>query len=287
MFEALFQKVPEYINKKNNIITMILFTSLFALVFINFYEPFNSRSWKPGISDMGYLLYSSLIILTGILVVVLSRIIMYYSTKKGRELFLWQYLLWVLMEITIMASFYTLFEQIALKDSRDVLTLLKGSIRNTSLVLLLPYSISWLYFSWVDKKEKLEKLASDEIEVDSTKKEMIVFNDEKGDFKLSVQSDQLLYLESADNYVKVHYFNKGKIVHFMLRNTLKNLEDRFANTSLIRCHRSYVVNFDKVKVLRKEKDGIYLALDEERVPDIPVSKTYSEKVMARFTIHFS
>lgn len=285
MFEALFQKAPDYLNKKSNIVAMVLFTSVFALIFINIYEPFNSKSWKPGISDMGYFLYSSLIILTGILVVVLSRIIMYYRSKLKSPLMIWHYVLWVILEITVMASFYALFEILALKDGRDPMTLLKGSFANTSLVLLLPYSISWLYFSWVEKTKKLELLESEDLEVEQTKKGMIIFNDEKKEFKLSVQSDQLLFLESADNYVKIHYLNKGKLVHFMLRNTLKNLEENLSNTSMIRCHRSFVVNFDKVKVLRKEKDGIFLALDEERVPDIPVSKTYSDKVMAKFSYY--
>ncbi len=285
MFEALFQKTPDYLNKKHNIVAMILFTSAFALVFINLYEPFNSKNWKPGISDSGYFLYSSLIILTGLMVVVLSRIIMYYRWKKSKSLLIWQYVVWVFAEISIMAIFYALFEILEIKDGRDPIILLKGAFANTSLVLLLPYSISWLYFSYVDKKNILEKLASIDVDQEQAKNGMIIFNDEKGEFKLSVRSDQLLYLESADNYVKVHYLNKGKLVHFMLRNSLKNMEENLSATSMIRCHRSFIVNFDKVKVLRKEKDGIFLALDEERVPDIPVSKTYTDKVMNRFSLY--
>ncbi|MCK9311937.1 MAG: LytTR family transcriptional regulator, partial [Bacteroidales bacterium] len=157
---------------------------------------------------------------------------------------------------------------------------------NTCLVLLLPYGMSWLYFSWKDKNKKLQQIAMEENTADQNKKGMLSFFDEKGDFKLSVQSDQLLYLESADNYVKIYYLNKGKLSNFMLRNSLKTLDDSFSNTSLIRCHRSFVINFDKVKVLRKEKDGIYLALDQENIPDIPVSKTYTEKVMSKFA-HYS
>jgi hypothetical protein len=35
--------------------------------------------------------------------------------------------------------------------------------------------------------------------------------------------------------------------------------------------------------LRKEKEGIFLGLNQENVPDIPVSKTYAERVMNRFS----
>jgi hypothetical protein len=278
------QKIPEYLYEKNNIIRLILFTAAFALVFINLYDPFSSRNWKPGISDTSYLFYSSLIILTGVLVVVVSRIIMYYHCKK-KGLLLLNYCLWVLAEILVMSSFYAIFEIFAMHDVRSFELLMKGSVRNTSLVLLLPYSMLWLYFSWTDKKKKLDQIALEESTGNQTKKGMLSFRDEKGDFKLSVQTDQLLYLESADNYVKIHYLNKGKLTHFMLRNSLKNLDESLANTAMIRCHRSFVVNFDKVKVLRKEKDGIYLALDQENLPDIPVSKTYTERVMAKFSLY--
>jgi len=52
---------------------------------------------------------------------------------------------------------------------------------------------------------------------------------------------------------------------------------------LVRCHRSYIVNLDNVKVLLKKKDGIFLELDAVNTPDIPVSRTYYERVMDKFS----
>lgn len=280
------QKIPEYIFEKGNIVRLILFTAAFALVFINIYQPFNSKNWfLVPIPDVTYFLFSSLIILTGVLVVVISRIIMYHYCKKN-DLLLWHYCFWIFAEILAMASFYTLFEKIVLNDLRPVGDMIKQSFTYTSLVLLLPYSISWLFFSWKDKNMKLEKIALEGNSADQPTKKMVSFYDEKGDFKLSVQSDQLLYLEAADNYVKIHFLNKGKLSNFMLRNSLKTLDECFINTSMVRCHRSFIVNFDKVKILRKEKEGIYLVLDQDNIPDIPVSKTYAERVMNKFS-HYS
>ena len=39
------QKIPSYIYGKQNIVRLILWTALFALVFINIYKPFSSTSW--------------------------------------------------------------------------------------------------------------------------------------------------------------------------------------------------------------------------------------------------
>ena len=275
------QKIPEYLYEKGNITRLIIYTSLFALVFINIYQPFDSRNWFP-VSEGMFLVFSSLVILTGILVVVISRIIMfYYAGRHG--LFLWQYALWIVGEIIAMATFYTLFESMVLDDPRTYSEMLRQSFINTALVLLLPYSILWLYFALKDKDRKLARLIGDKGEPEPALLPMLNFRDEKRELKLSVRSDQLLWIEAADNYAKIHYTHKGRIASFMIRNTLKNFEHEFAGSPLIRCNRSTIVNFDKVKVLRKEQNGIFLGLEIESAPDIPVSRTYSGKVLARFS----
>ncbi len=275
------QQIPEYLNEKGNIIRLIIFTALFALVFINIYQPFDSRNWFPVSEDM-FFLFSSLVILTGVLVVVISRIIMYHYTRQNVLLY-WQYALWILAEILAMATFYTLFESLVLDDPRLFSEMMRQSVINTALVLLLPYSIMWLFFSLKDKNKKLARFTGSERIIEQPVKGMLNFFDEKKELRLSVRSDQVLWIDAADNYVKIHYLNKGKIASFMIRNTLKTIEQQFAATSLVRCNRSTIINFDKVKVLRKEHNGIFLGIDHELVPDIPVSKTYTGLVMSKFS----
>lgn len=272
------EKIPEYLYEKSVIIKTIIFTSIFALIFINIYQPFNSKEWYPGISNFKYFTFSSFVILAGVLVVVISRIIMYYHCKK-KPVTIGEYVLWVAMEIILMATFYTSFEVLALHDPRDFFDMTKQSIINTSLVLLLPYSTTWLYFALRNKSKKLEKFKEESI---LEEKSIFLFTDEKKNLKLSVKKEQVFYIESADNYVKIHYLNKGKISTFMLRNKIKNIENDFENSTLIRCHRSYIVNFENVKILRKEKNSTFLDFDNEQIPDIPVSKSYVENIIKMF-----
>ncbi len=275
------QKIPEYLYEKGNITRLIIYTALFALIFINIYQPFDSRNWFP-VSEGMFLVFSSLVILTGVLVVVISRIIMYhYAGKNGLQL--WQYALWIVAEIVAMAMFYTLFESFVLHDSRLFRDMMRQSFINTALVLLLPYSILWLYFALRDKNRRLETLAREEKETGQPAKTMLNFVDDKKELRLSVRSDHLLYIEAADNYIKILYLNKGKIATYMVRNSLKNIEKEYSGTALTRCNRSVIVNFDKVKILRKEQNSIFLGLDHESVADIPVSKTYAGKVLSRFS----
>jgi DNA-binding LytR/AlgR family response regulator len=69
----------------------------------------------------------------------------------------------------------------------------------------------------------------------------------------------------------------------MFRDTLKKIEESFTGTEIVRCHRCFMVNFDKVKVIRKDKDGLKLELDNPGIRDIPVSKTYVNSVMQTFS----
>ena len=272
--------IPSYLNEKQNIVRLILFTSLFAFVFINAYSPFGADMWY-NLTKLEFFTYSSLTILVGVLVVVVSRIIMYSITRK-HSLNIWQYLLWIFAEILSMALTYALFEKLFLKDSRLFADLVKNSSRNTALVLLLPYSILWLYFSWRDKKEQIERLA-DAPSFSDNPRNMIPFYDDKGILKFSIKKENLLYLESAENYVNICYLNKGKVSKYLLRDTLKKLEENFSGTEIIRCHRYYIVNFEKVKVIRKDIDGLKLEFDNPSVTDIPVSKTYVNTVMQTFS----
>ena len=279
----LNQKIPGYILEKGIIIRLILLTALFALVFINIYKPFGSPSWYR-VSDFKFFVFSSLIILTGVLVVVISRIIMYHWGKK-HIITIGQYAIWILLEIFFMSLFYTIYT-LSLNPEREWLNVFKESSMNTALVLLLPYSALHLYFSYRDSQRKLQQMEEEKSGA-TGKGSVYSFYDEKNELRLSVNKSNLLYIESADNYVYIWYMNKGNLTKFMLRNSLKAIEESMKSTSVLRCHRSYIANFEQVKVIRRQKDGIYLEFSIDNVPDIPISKTYNEKVTHWFMAYSS
>src|SRR5512133_3592763 len=275
----LNSKLPKYLTDKQNIVRLILFTSAFALLFINLYSPFGVEAWS-NISSLRLFAYSSGVILTGILVVALSRIIMYQVVRHGTELRIYQYLIWVAAEIISMAFFYTFYELFILDDPRPFPDIFRRSVLNTSLTLLLPYSALWLYFSWRDKQRQLLEMT--EMTDAPAQKAMIPFRDEKGTLRLSLKRSDILYLQGTDNYVTVWYLSKERISKFLLRTTLKKLEDEMQNESIFRCHRSYLVNMEKIKLIRREKEGLMVELDTPVTVSIPVSRTYMNQVLLAF-----
>ncbi len=276
----LGNKIPDYLLTKKNLTRRVLFTAAFALVFINIYSPFGVNTWYE-VTRFQLFVYSSGLILTGVLVVAISRFLMYrYSQKK--EINYLQYGSWTFLEIVCMAAVYTFLKITVLNDHDDIILEFRKSLLITALVVMLPYVMLTLYFAWQDKSSKLEKLASGEAIADAHSKKLIPFLDEKGVMRFSLKPSDVLYLEAADNYVTIHYIHQDKVSKYLIRNSLKRFEENLHPYQLVRCHRSYMVNFDKVKIIRRERDGLLVELDYPGEIIIPVSKTYGEKVMEEF-----
>jgi DNA-binding LytR/AlgR family response regulator len=274
------KNIPSYLTGKRNIVRFVLFTAVFALVFINIYAPFGVETWY-NVTELELFFYSSLLILLGMLVIVISRILMLQFSRR-RGLRYGEYALWIFGEIVSMAVVYTLIQKFFLEETPDFMTAFKKSLQTTALVILLPYAILWLYLSLLEKNRELEKL-SHEPRKETVPFGMISFHDEKNILRISIKAEDLLYLESADNYVFIHYLDHGKISKYMIRNSLKKLEPELTNLGFLRCHRSFMVNFDKVKLIKKEKDGLNLELDLDEKLSLPVSKTYIDPIIRKFS----
>ncbi len=274
------KKIPEFLVHSKNMVNRIIFTAAFALVFINIYAPFGVNTWY-NVTKLEIFLYSSGLILTGILVMVASRFLMFRVSRRFRLNYL-RYGLWEATEIAFMALAYTLLKIFFLHEKNDWVDDFLNSLQITALVVIIPFIITLLYFSWQDKTKKLENLEQLKDENPAKPSKLLPFFDEKGVMRFSMLPSDILYLESADNYVTIYYINKQKIAHYLIRNSLKNLEEYLSEYTFVRCHRSFIVNFEKVKLVRKEKDGLKLEIDAPAELVIPISKTYSEGVMKEF-----
>ena len=156
-----------------------------------------------------------------------------------------------------------------------------------TISLAIPYIIAGMYFAILDKNNTIrlmdyQNVVSDEAIAPTELKKITLF-DNSGVMKMSVNSSNLYYIESDDNYIKVWYTDsKNELKTYMVRCRLKTVEESFLGSGLVRCHRKYIVNMDKVKVMRKEAEGYELVLDNDSIAPIPVTKTYTDTVLGYF-----
>jgi len=271
----LLKEIPAYLKERTNVLQQILFTAIFALVFINIYSPFNAASWFDA-GEVEFFFYSSLFILAGMLFIVFSRLIFVAIGKKRRINFI-VYILWITQEILLLALVYTLMDIYLLGNSDHITTQYINLLFATLFVLAIPYSLSWLWYSWNDQKRQLQELSQATSQEYSSKK-LINFYDETNKMRFSVNSADVLYIESTDNYVTIFFEDKERIKKFMLRNTMKRLEKELEKTQIRRCHRSFMVNFENVKMVRLSGTSLYIYIDTFEELKIPVSRTFAEKV---------
>jgi hypothetical protein len=86
--------------------------------------------------------------------------------------------------------------------------------------------------------------------------------------------NDIAYLRANQNYVAIHYFQKGKNEKQIMRATIKQLEMQLASfPEFIRCHKSYVVNTKRIVKCKGNSGKMEIQL--ENCPDkIPVSRKY-------------
>jgi hypothetical protein len=275
MRKYLFREIPEYLKDKSTIITQVMFVSIFALVFINLYSPFNASSWFE-VGRVEFFFYSSVFILSGMLIIAVGKLFFILISRRIRLTY-FLFGLWNLMEIVLLAAAYLAVDLFLLKSGADLVDRFVGLLFITLMVLAIPYSLSWLWLSLKDKRNKLENLTMN-TSLEFREKQMISFRDETEKLRFSIKSRDILYIESTDNYVTVHTNEEAKLHKIMLRNTMKRLEKELEGTLIQRCHRSYMVNFENIKLVKLISTNLYIYLDFPEEIRIPVSRTYAEHV---------
>ena len=282
-------KIPKTIYSIKSNVMFVVGLALFVMLFVVSYAPnYNmADSSHPGALQQWYnneglcLPICCAIIL---IATILSRtlLLFYTRTSRIRE---GEYLLWQVCEVSVAGIFCTLFLSLYLHLS--FFPLLPSVILIYISIAVYPYAFYWLLSERIDRDQRIANAQrtimalrqADNREDNNT----IRFVDDKGNVKLIVSTDRVITIESAGNYVNILYENNNKLTRYSLRNTLKGIEEICDSHSLVRCHRSYFLNLHKIKLLRKESDGVYAEIDVEGVNDIPVSKSYAADVMQRFS----
>ena len=298
-------KIPGFLLGKYQLIGTVTFSVLFALVFLNIYIPFSDTAWF-GLGDSIMFLLTLVFVVVAILTLICSRILMYKS-KKYFDMSYVVYILWCILEIVAICAFYTWLTESTLK-------IFGRATLYGAIALGVPYLISSMYFSIIDKNNTIRMMNFGNVVTEETEtaeipgvtgaaetvedtagqqtaakqpdpsKQKITLFDNNGSLKLSLSPENLYYIESDDNYIKVWYTdNKGELKQYMLRCRLKTVEESFRESGLIRCNRKYIVNIKKVRMLRKESEGYVLDIDNEAIQPIPVTKTYTDSVLSYFT----
>ena len=292
---ALKDQLPRFLLGKHQLIMTVMFAAFFSLIFLLVCIPISHNAWFE-LGGGEAFIFTVVFYLIALAIIVLSKVLLYVQ-RNADNFPVIRYYLWNAAEILIIALLYFFFtvegDKIGIisLDNTGLWRLCLSSVVYTALSLGVPYALMAQYFMIEEKDNTIRLMNYDEVVSDvpltPSEERRITLFDNSGVLKFSISPENLYFIESDDNYIQVWYTDvSGELKKYMLRCRLKTVEDSFADSDLIRCHRKYIINIRKVRVLSSEKEGYEVELDSDATPRIPVSKTYEQAVLARFNSRF-
>ncbi len=259
------------LDRKKNRLFLVLFMMVYIVLFLNIFVPFDIDKWAPATWSSKFLTLSSFGIIGG-MSIAFSQFLM-RKWLKMEQFTVKQFLIWLFFEL-IFLTFLLTFIYSDLSGTSSFFHEFMFNFKHTFLIAVIPYSIVLLILSLFQSKSELKEIKKESEKVILTNV-LVKLPDDKGSVKFTLPLDDLLYLESTDNYVYIYYLSNKELKKELLRNSLKNLELSFKDQPIKRCHRSYMVNLENLNLVKKT--GQKIALKLNHVPDlIPVSKSYHQ-----------
>lgn len=285
----LRKKAPRFLLESRTLVGSVVAIVLFSIIFMLIYGPYSSTSWLTLLVDQSQgtgwvnrfysVMASVLFYLVAIAFLGLSKVVLYYVGKKV-QLYNGHLVSWIGGEVVLISLIYTVFTVLLnLADPNLFLSIWGRAVLVLSFIIVVPYIICLQHATNRHQSQLLDRLGMNMVndKVEGADSKLINLVDSTGKLKMSINVDSLYYVESQDNYVKIYYDSDGKLCNYMLRSTTKSIEAKFGEW-LVRCHRGYLVNKNKIRIFRNDRDGMYICLMHDNIRQIPVSKSYASNI---------
>ena len=295
-------EIPKFLVSRRYISVVIAFILVFSVLFLLIYRPFSMAVWFSVDNSLRFG-FTMLFYFGAIVTLILSRVLM-YSVQNRIELTPITYMWWIMGENLIISLEYTLLTVNYFPvEGLSTPMLATRALMCVTLILAIPNAIVSFYAAYKSKCEELEvsqyqlqkmreeyrllenstlhelKVAQQFPAKPEPAPRMINLYDNGGTLRLTLNIDSLYYLESEDNYIRIFYKHNDKILSYMLRSRTRSIEESLKGTCMVRCHRSFIVNINKISVMEEEKRMHYIRLDDETIKRIPVSKSYYDTLV--------
>ena len=194
-----------------------------------------------------------------------------YLLGKYKRISVPVYIIWCVGEMLVAALFSALYITLMSKTGLPFFETAGASFMKLLATAIYPYGFLWLSFELYQKNTE-ETAPSD----DSS---LIRFHDEYRKLRLIIASEAIIFIKSEDNYVQIHYLDQNRPKKFILRSSMKALEETLSRHGLVRCHRSYFINPAYIKIVHRDNAGLIVAeLKQEEYESIPISRKYQDAI---------
>jgi hypothetical protein len=254
---------------------------LFIAFFLVLFQPFGSFLWHDPNKTLYLCGYGLITVLGGIFLRfgIFRAFPRYHNEASwniGKEILS---IMMLLLLITVGNYFYSIIILHLKQDWRNFLwmfgTVIILGIFPTVFGVMLNYIYQLKKYKQTIIVSHNQNIDNQSVTYEKTLK--LIAENEKDIIEISPES--LFYIESADNYSTIFYENlpDKKLQKELIRSSLSRLENQIPVQNIVRCHRSYIVNLDKVAKVTGNAQGYKLLMESYEL-SVPVARKYSELI---------
>lgn len=246
-----------------------LIVPIFVLIFIIYYKPYGIYEMLQ-MENATFTFNVTILFCITLVSTSITRVWL-YLIGKYKTITRLAYFIWCVAETVVAALFISLYIVLM---SKDPITYFEAAGSSALMMLatsFYPYGFLWMGLELYSK--------SNDEQARPDNRSLIRFHDEYKKLKFVIAPEAVLFIKSEDNYVQIHYMDNGKAKKFILRSSMRALEESLSRQGLVRCHRSYFINPSFIKIVHRDSSGIIVAeLKQEGFESIPVSRKYQEDI---------
>lgn len=255
---------------------------LFVTLFLAFFKPFgfdNVGGWTLYRICIEFGLITAVSIIT--LNIVLTKLLPAFFDSQNWVV--WKEISYTLLNFIVIGlanAVYLYFRGYTQGDFWEIIIDLQIS---TLAVGIIPV----LFYVYYDQAKYFKKYALEaeqmsakiaQYPIDLQEDKLLVFKNENGEVEYQIPSSQLLFIKSDGNYLELMIGETDKVKKELLRNRVKNILEELPSV-FIRCHRSYIVNLEKVRSVAGNARGYELTMANTDLK-VPVSRNLAADVLS-------
>ena len=278
MFRFLTQPYPRDERNLRRWLLTSAGVGLFVALFLIVFQPFGSNEWddprKPlFLAGYGLVTFGCMAAMGTLFPFLFRKAFDEQNWTVGKDI------LWTLVVIVSIAFGNLIYgEKVVGIGSNSLLTW----VGITAAVGIIPATVlTLLSYNRLLRRHATGNLTVKAHAQEPRPAEVLTFVAENEKDSLIVAVDELLFIESADNYSEVVFLQNEKVKKTLLRGSLSRFEEQAHHPDIVRCHRSYMVNLQQVDSISGNAQGYKLQLKNYPTP-VPVARRYGDLVAGYF-----
>lgn len=265
-FESFIKQPITYLASVKSKLLLIGFLMIFIIVFLVVYAPFDLDDWDKGLFFRYVLTGGGMLLISQFVL----RPLLTLQHFKNYSLLLWCLFEVLLITFGLYLIFSPSFPTLSEKIGEYYFTL-------TYVALLVPGP--YLLFVWYfGLRYKVSSFTTAEINTNlEDENELITLTSENDKVILAVRYGQILYVKSSGNYLDIYYLEGETVTKETIRIPIKELESKMKDSSIVRIHRSYMVNKHKISSFKKTRKGYSIVVQYAPEETLIVSLGYKHQ----------